>query len=276
MFCPNLVHRNVRPRTATAAAAAPGTAAHRSPLVPFDSVADCPPDVRPPLIIPDTSLYAGQLADKADKVRRIFAPLSPPTLEVLASPPLHYRMRCELRVWHTGDVLDYIMFSLNSSEDFLAGGLEHEGADEKNPHPNPHRDEGEGADGVTAAAGPTAGPGTPDTGLTKRERRKRSKARAAPPKAMFKANHFPVLTELGNALLSFARDACLSDAYPEIRRRLYQVNVHTTLAGEAAITFVYHNKLGDEWTAEATKLRWERGGNGGREGGGWRSQGEER
>lgn len=45
-----------------------------------------------------------------------------PPLELFRSPPLHYRMRCEFRVWHDGDDFGYVMFSLNNSEDFLEQG----------------------------------------------------------------------------------------------------------------------------------------------------------
>ena len=50
----------------------------------------------------------------------MFASLDMPELEVFPSRPLHHRMRCELRVWHEGDTMDYVMFSLNSTDDFLA------------------------------------------------------------------------------------------------------------------------------------------------------------
>ncbi|WP_375056312.1 tRNA (uridine(54)-C5)-methyltransferase TrmA [Zobellella sp. DQSA1] len=58
----------------------------------------------------DTTQYAHQLAEKAERLRRQFAGFVPPELEVFASQPEHYRMRAEFRVWHQGDDLYYIMF----------------------------------------------------------------------------------------------------------------------------------------------------------------------
>ncbi|RCU51153.1 tRNA (uridine(54)-C5)-methyltransferase TrmA [Corallincola luteus] len=56
------------------------------------------------------SEYDAQLADKSRWLTETFNRFSPPTLELFASAPSHYRMRAEFRVWHDGDDLDYIMF----------------------------------------------------------------------------------------------------------------------------------------------------------------------
>ncbi len=58
----------------------------------------------------DTNLYQAQLDDKANRMRSLFENFNPPTLEVFPSPPKHYRMRAEFRIWHEGDDLYYIMF----------------------------------------------------------------------------------------------------------------------------------------------------------------------
>ncbi|WP_085917769.1 tRNA (uridine(54)-C5)-methyltransferase TrmA [Halomonas sp. CSM-2] len=60
----------------------------------------------------DPERYAEQLADKQAYVERLFASFEPPTMEVFASPPSHYRQRCEFRIWHEGDDLFYAMFEV--------------------------------------------------------------------------------------------------------------------------------------------------------------------
>ncbi len=58
----------------------------------------------------DPSGYDAQLEAKRERIERQFARFSPPPLEVFASPPSHYRMRAEFRIWHEGDDLFYAMF----------------------------------------------------------------------------------------------------------------------------------------------------------------------
>ena len=47
---------------------------------------------------------------KHARLTSIFAPFDAPPIEVFESPPLHFRMRAEFRVWHDGDDLYHIMF----------------------------------------------------------------------------------------------------------------------------------------------------------------------
>ncbi|WP_421864182.1 tRNA (uridine(54)-C5)-methyltransferase TrmA [Motiliproteus sp.] len=54
--------------------------------------------------------YDQLLAEKAEQMKSLFAPFSPPALEVYPSPPSHYRQRAEFRVWHEGDDIFYAMF----------------------------------------------------------------------------------------------------------------------------------------------------------------------
>ncbi|RDE24215.1 tRNA (uridine(54)-C5)-methyltransferase TrmA [Motiliproteus coralliicola] len=54
--------------------------------------------------------YQQQLAEKAEQMKSLFGPFSPPELEVFPSPPSHYRQRAEFRVWHEGDDIFYAMF----------------------------------------------------------------------------------------------------------------------------------------------------------------------
>ncbi|WP_447928464.1 MULTISPECIES: tRNA (uridine(54)-C5)-methyltransferase TrmA [unclassified Vreelandella] len=64
----------------------------------------------------DPQRYDEQLKDKRVAVEALFAPFSPPALEVYPSPPSHYRQRCEFRIWHEGDDLYYAMFEVNPED----------------------------------------------------------------------------------------------------------------------------------------------------------------
>lgn len=58
------------------------------------------------------SLYPQLLTSKAEQLRLQFAEFNPPELEVFASPPSHYRLRTEFRIWHEEDDLFYVMFEV--------------------------------------------------------------------------------------------------------------------------------------------------------------------
>jgi len=64
----------------------------------------------------DAATYEQQLADKVDVIKELFADVDTPELEVFASPPLHFRMRAEFRVWHDDEDLYYIMFDKQTRE----------------------------------------------------------------------------------------------------------------------------------------------------------------
>ncbi len=68
-----------------------------------------------PLPIVDPALYAAQLEAKVQQFRADFATLNVPEPQIFASPPLHYRLRAEFRIWHDGDNLDYVMFDPDDS-----------------------------------------------------------------------------------------------------------------------------------------------------------------
>lgn len=63
-----------------------------------------------PLAITDPSRYADQLAAKIQHFRAEFAALALPEPQVFPSPPQHYRLRAEFRMWHADDNIDYVMF----------------------------------------------------------------------------------------------------------------------------------------------------------------------
>ncbi|MCK2183660.1 tRNA (uridine(54)-C5)-methyltransferase TrmA [Halomonas getboli] len=67
-----------------------------------------------PVVDPDR--YDEQLAAKRDRLTAQFARFNPPALEVFASPPSHYRQRCEFRIWHEGDDLYYAMFEVDPED----------------------------------------------------------------------------------------------------------------------------------------------------------------
>ncbi|GAB2794760.1 tRNA (uridine(54)-C5)-methyltransferase TrmA [Halomonas shantousis] len=67
-----------------------------------------------PVVAPEH--YDEQLAAKRERIGAQFAHFDPPPLEVFASPPSHYRMRCEFRVWHEGSDLFYAMFEVDPED----------------------------------------------------------------------------------------------------------------------------------------------------------------
>lgn len=72
--------------------------------------------------MPDSKLvatqYQAQLDSKVASLTARLAPFNSPALDVYPSPPQHYRMRAEFRVWHDGDDLYYIMFDKNTGEKY--------------------------------------------------------------------------------------------------------------------------------------------------------------
>ena len=60
--------------------------------------------------------YQHQLATKVERIAQQFAEFSPPALTVFDSPPQHFRMRAEFRIWHTEDDLFYAMFERDEQQ----------------------------------------------------------------------------------------------------------------------------------------------------------------
>ncbi|MDO4683266.1 MAG: tRNA (uridine(54)-C5)-methyltransferase TrmA [Lautropia sp.] len=60
--------------------------------------------------LPLSDRYRQQLDDKIARLQQLFEGLNTPSLEVFDSPPEHYRMRAEFRVWHEDDEIFYAMF----------------------------------------------------------------------------------------------------------------------------------------------------------------------
>ncbi|SHF02914.1 tRNA (uracil-5-)-methyltransferase [Modicisalibacter ilicicola DSM 19980] len=142
-----------------------------------------------PVVEPDR--YPQQLQAKRDTLERRFEHLDPPALEVFASPPSHFRQRCEFRLWHEGDDLYYAMFEVDP-------------ADPSN-------------------------------------------------KTIVRLDQYPVASQRINALMPVLIEALRGN--PVLRRKLFQVEFLTTLAGEALITLIYHRALDEAWEREARALQ---------------------
>ncbi len=59
--------------------------------------------------------YQKQLEEKTQRLQALFSPYTQESLEVFESPPEHYRMRAEFRVWHEGEDLYFYMFDKESN-----------------------------------------------------------------------------------------------------------------------------------------------------------------
>ena len=58
----------------------------------------------------DPAAYPTQLSAKIAQFKQDFAPLGLPEPSVFPSAPLHYRLRAEFRIYHSGERVDYAMF----------------------------------------------------------------------------------------------------------------------------------------------------------------------
>lgn len=65
-----------------------------------------------PLPASDTSIeYQNQLNEKIERMNQLFAPFTPPALEIFPSAEKHFRMRTEFRIWQSQGRADFTMFS---------------------------------------------------------------------------------------------------------------------------------------------------------------------
>lgn len=73
-------------------------------------------------INPDPNHYSIQLAAKEQRIFALMSPFHPPALEVFPSPPLHYRLRAEFKIWHEDEHSHYAVFSQGRGQapEFLA------------------------------------------------------------------------------------------------------------------------------------------------------------
>lgn len=59
--------------------------------------------------------YDGQLEQKTEALKAMFAPLYDGTFDILRSAESHYRSRAEFKVWHVGEKMHYAMNSMDHS-----------------------------------------------------------------------------------------------------------------------------------------------------------------
>ncbi|CAL5219364.1 g1183 [Coccomyxa viridis] len=77
---------------------------------------------------------------------------------------------------------------------------------------------------------------------------------ASKPHVRVRVDQFPVGSKLINELMSTLMEEVKQ--HPTVlKEKLYQVNFHTTVSGQAMVTMIYHKKLDEAWTAAAQKLR---------------------
>ena len=76
---------------------------------------------------------------------------------------------------------------------------------------------------------------------------------SADPKTPIEVPLFPMGSERINALMpKLLEEVMASDA---LRKKLFQVNFLTTVAGDAMISMLYHRRLTEEWEAQAEAMR---------------------
>lgn len=139
-----------------------------------------------PLSAVDSQNYTALLEQKAERVKTLLAPYSPPEPEIFPSSPTAFRMRAEFRVWHDGDDLDYVMYK-----------------------------KGE-------------------------------------PKTPIAIKHFPIACERIQSLMPQLMGVLKRTQ--ELRRKLFQIEFLSTLAGDTLVTLIYHRKLDNEWQTVAATL----------------------
>jgi tRNA (uracil-5-)-methyltransferase len=73
--------------------------------------------------------YQAQLDDKVQRIRQQFRAFELPDIQVFPSPPSHFRMRAEFKIWHEQDEAHFAMFKPGESkrpfrvDDFPIGSL---------------------------------------------------------------------------------------------------------------------------------------------------------
>ncbi|WKD51412.1 tRNA (uridine(54)-C5)-methyltransferase TrmA [Microbulbifer spongiae] len=58
----------------------------------------------------NTNHYQDQLYNKAQRLREAFSEFTPLTPELFPSPPSHYRLRAEFKIWHQDNTVHYAMY----------------------------------------------------------------------------------------------------------------------------------------------------------------------
>jgi len=68
--------------------------------------------------------YEQQLNEKKERLSHLLLPYFEKEIAIFASPPKHYRMRAEFRVWHDGDDTFHIMFNKETKEKYRVDQLD--------------------------------------------------------------------------------------------------------------------------------------------------------
>jgi len=195
----------------------------------------------------DAAAYKPQLEGKIAYVKGLFQNCDVPELEVYESQPRGYRMRSEFGVWHEGDDMYFVMHEKADG----AEGEEDGAGDVAQPS--------DAVPGATTAATDAAvgADATGENGNDKKgrkddKRKKKKKKNEKPASIKVRMDQYPVASELVNRLMVEVRQRVLKQEV--LKRKLFQVNFHTT-RNEAMVTLIYHKKLDEDWTAQATALR---------------------
>lgn len=77
--------------------------------------------------------------------------------------------------------------------------------------------------------------------------------RPGQPKDPVVVTHFPIAYDAIQQMMPLLLGALKAD--PELRRKLFQVEFLSTLAGQALITLIYHRRLDELWEAQAVSLQ---------------------
>ena len=176
--------------------------------------------------------YGPQLEEKKAYVKGLFADCDVPELEVFESKPRSYRMRSEFGVWHEGDDMYFVM---------------HEKPDVA---PVTETAEGSQVEGGQVEGGQAEGEAS-KPGKKKRDKSGKTGDKK-PASVKVRMDQYPVASEMVNTLMVEVRERVIK--HEALKRKLFQVNFHTT-RDEAMVTLIYHKKLDEAWTAQATVLR---------------------
>eukprot|EP00798_Chlamydomonas_sp_ICE-L_P025748 gene25748-11411_t len=190
--------------------------------------------------------YQPQLQSKLEQLKMLYSDYPCPEMEVHESAPIHYRMRSEFCVWGTrpGETLNYVMFEKASAQALSTDAVAAEASaseDEAGPEKAEEKVE-EKAEGAEA---------DPPAAKKKRFRGKKGVKKDAPLRVVIES--FPVASKLINELMALVMEQVREQSI--LKERLFQVNFHTSLIGEAMVTLLYHKKLDAEWEAAAATLR---------------------
>jgi hypothetical protein len=215
--------------------------------------------------------YEEQLQDKISKVKDLFAGHKlPAEIEVHRSSTSHFRMRTEFRVWHEGQDLCYVMFEQPDGSVQLDGdaaaaaaadGSESDAAMAAAAGAGNGADAaaaGNGADAAAASdadaeAAPAAAAEPPAVSLqsngqpkgksNKKKKRGNSPSSGGKRKRVTRVriDDFPMASQLICSLMPLLRQELIG--HDTLRERLFQVNFHTTLSNQVAVTLAYHKQV---------------------------------